>query len=45
MAAGLGPDGRTLTVRLVGAAPRTGPCTASYSVRQTGSRAAVAVAV
>ena len=45
MSARLGPDRRTLTIRLFGAAPGTGPCTASYSVRQAGSPAAVAVAV
>jgi hypothetical protein len=45
VSARLGPDQRTLTIRLVGAAPGTGPCTASYSVRQAASPAAVAVAV
>jgi hypothetical protein len=45
MSARLAPDRRTLTIRLVGAAPGTGPCTASYSVRQASSPAAVAVAV
>jgi hypothetical protein len=45
MSARLGADRRTLTIRFVGAAPGTGPCTASYSVRQDDSPAAVAVAV
>ena len=41
----LGRDGRTLTVEFTGAGSGTGPCTASYSVDQAASRAAVAVAV
>jgi hypothetical protein len=41
----LGRDGRTLTVRFVGAPAGTGPCSASYSVTQAASRTAVAVAV
>lgn len=45
MSARLGRDRRTLTIRLFGTAPGTGPCTASYSVRQAASPAAVAVAV
>jgi hypothetical protein len=45
MSARLAADGRTLTVRLVGAAPGTGPCTASYTMRQAASPAAVAVTV
>lgn len=45
MSARLGQDRRTLTIRLFGAAPGTGPCTASYSVQQAASPAAVAVAV
>ena len=45
MSARLGPDRRTLTIRLFGLAPGTGPCTASYSVRQAASPAAVAVVV
>jgi hypothetical protein len=45
MRARLAPDRRTLTIRLVGAAPGTGPCTASYSVRQAVSPAAVAITV
>jgi hypothetical protein len=45
MSARLGPDRRTLTIRLFGAASGTGPCTASYSVRQAASPAAVAVVV
>jgi hypothetical protein len=32
-------------VRLAGAAPGTGPCTASYTIRQAASPAAVAVMV
>jgi hypothetical protein len=45
MSARLGPDRRTITIRLFGAAPGSGPCTASYSVRQAASPAAVAVVV
>ena len=45
VSARLGPDQRTLTVRLFGAAAGSGPCTASYSVRQAASPAAVAVVV
>jgi hypothetical protein len=45
MSARLGADQRTLTIRLAGVAPGAGPCTASYSVRQAASPAAVAVAV
>jgi hypothetical protein len=41
----LGRGGRTLTMRFFGAASGTGPCTASYTVTQAASGAAVAIAV
>lgn len=44
-AAWLGRDGRTLTVAFTGSPSGTGPCSASYSLDEAGSGAAVAVAV
>jgi hypothetical protein len=41
----LSPDGRSVTIRFVGAAAGRGPCTADYTVDQLASDTAVAVKV
>jgi hypothetical protein len=41
----LDPDGRTATIRFVGAAPGRGPCTADYTVDQLPSNTAIAIRV
>jgi hypothetical protein len=41
----LGPNGRTVTITFVGAAPGRGPCTSDYTVDQLASDTAVAIRV
>jgi hypothetical protein len=45
VSAELAPDGRTATIRFVGAEPGAGPCQANYAVDQLASSTAVAIKV